>query len=478
MASDKGRDLQHDQVDIAEVQAEFTDCSDINYRSFPDINVEIVYFGHLVGNEELERDVVQPLATSSPDEVAQVFERGQYKRSTDVKELVDSILAGKAAIFYKQCAYLADVYGPAARPVTQSETETIITGPHDSFSESVGTNLSLIRRRVRSSHLKAIHLQVGEISKTDVYVLYIKDIADQEYVDELIKRIKNIKTDAIYDTNMLVQYIDEFPNSIFPQFLTTERPDVIASKINSGRVIGLMDSSPSAFSAPTSFFEFFSSPDDHYQRWAIGSALRVLRFLAFVIAITFTAVYVSITTFHYEMIPNTLLLNIASSRNQVPFPPLFEAFLMEITIELLREAGARLPTKIGQTIGIVGGIVIGQASVTAGLTSNILIIAVALSAIASFVIPSYIMSASIRLLRFGLILLAGIWGNLGLMVGIALIVIHLSGLTNLRTSYLTPLAPMNISDWKDTFVRFPFWGNRSRPSISKTPNAERDKTKI
>lgn len=187
--------------------------------------------------------------------------------------------------------------------------------------------------------------------------------------------------------------------------------------------------------------------------------------------------YVSVTTFHYEMIPEALLRTLAESRNKVPFPPVYEALLMEIMIELLREAGARLPTKIGQTIGIVGGIVIGQAAVQAGLTSNVLIIAVASSAIASFVIPSYMMSASIRLIRFGIIILAGIWGNMGLVMGIALIVIHLSSLTSLGSSYMIPIAPMKSGDWKDVFIRAPFSMLRTRPSQAQTSNPVRQKNR-
>src|SRR5690606_4562141 len=263
---------------------------------------------------------------------------------------------------------------------------------------------------------------------------------------DLIKRIELIEVDAILDGHMLIQYIDDFPNSIFPLFSVSERTDTAVSKLAEGKIIGILDGSPSVFSAPSSFFEFLASPDDYYQRWILGTATRLLRFAALVITLTFTALYVSVTTFHYEMIPEALLLTLTESRSRVPFPPIYEALLMELTIELLREAGARLPTKIGQTIGIVGGIVIGQAAVQAGLTSNVLIIAVASSAIASFVIPSYVMSASIRLVRFGLIILAGTLGDFGLMIGIAAIVIHLAGLKSLNTSYLTPVAPMYVGD--------------------------------
>jgi len=371
--------------------------------------------------------------------------------------------------------FLANVYGPEHRNVEKSETETAISGPHDAFVEAIETNLSLIRKRVRSPRLKAVRLHVGEIMKSTVYVLFIDGLADPDIVNEMVNRIRDIEIDGLIDANLLVQCIDDNPDSIFPQFLTTERPDVVTSKLLDGKVCCLIDSSPTAIAAPTNFFEFFSSPDDYYQRWILGSGVRILRFVAFIITVSFTALYVSVTTFHYEMIPYPLLLNLAESRNKVPFPPLFEALLMETTIELLREAGARLPAKIGQTIGIVGGIVIGQAAVQAGLTSNILIIAVASSAIASFVIPSYIMSASIRMIRFGLIVLAGVWGMLGLMVGLGLIVIHLTGLKNLETSYLTPVAPMKMSDWKDTFIRGPLWSSKTRPSQARSKNIHRNK---
>jgi len=455
----------------------FINCCDFVHRTLPEINVDLVYFGHLLGNDEFMRDIATPFANIQANEVGQLLQRSQYHQILDSKSLIKGILDGEVAIFHKENVYLINAYKPDSRTVQQSETESVITGPHDSFLETAAINLSLIRRRVKSSHLKVLKLEVGEVTKSDVYILYIDGIVNMEYVNELVKRIKSIEIDAVHDGNMLVQYIDDCPNSLFPLFPASERTDSAVSRLVAGRVLAILDGSPSVISAPASFFEFFSSPDDYYQRWALGTATRALRFIAFLVTVTFTSLYVSVTTYHYEMIPETLLLTITESRSRVPFPPIYEALLMEIMIELLREAGARLPTKIGQTIGIVGGIVIGQAAVQAGFTSNILIIAVASSAIASFVIPSYIMSASIRLIRFGLIILAGTLGNLGLMMGIALIIIHLSGLTSLNTSYLTPISPMNFKDWRDVFVRAPFWALKERPSQSRSPNLIRNKMK-
>ncbi|QNK55665.1 spore germination protein [Paenibacillus sp. PAMC21692] len=459
------------------MQELFADCADLIHRSWPESQLDMLYFSHLVGNEEFTREISDSFRSITPDEMEEVLSRSQYKPALDCKSASKGVLDGNVCLFHKGSVYLVSVSLPETRSISQSETETSINGPHDGFVESVLINLSLIRRRIRSTRLKALKLQVGEVSKTDVYLLYIDGLANTENVQEMKKRIELVETDVVHDGNMLAQLIDDHPNSVFPLFQTTERTDAIASKLAGGKIVVVMDGSPSAFSAPSSFFEFFASSDDYYQRWAIGTMTRMLRFIAFVITISFTALYVSVTTFHYEMIPEDLLITITQSRSRVPFPPLYEAMLMEITIELLREAGARLPTKIGQTIGIVGGIVIGQAAVQAGLTSNILIIAVASSAIASFVIPSYVMSASIRLIRFGLLLMAGLLGNFGIVMAIAIIFIHLSGLTSLKSSYLTPVAPINFKDWLDIFIRAPFSWIQERPSQSRSPNKRKTRIK-
>lgn len=454
---------------------QFTDSWDFVERSFPEIGIYVYYLTYLVGHDQLVREIVIPFTQADPRDLDMILSRSQYREVTDSKECVHAILSGQAAIFYQKRTYVVDVTHNVGRSITPSETETVISGPHDGFVEGMSSNLGLIRRRIKSNHLKFVKLTVGEVTKTDIMLVYLADIVNEQFVQQLKERIQSIEIDSVFDTNMLVQYIDDEPNSVFPQFLTTERPDVIASKLVGGRVAIFMDGSPTASYAPSSFFEFFSSPDDYYSRWQIGSALRILRFIGFIITVAFTPLYVAVTTFHYEMIPHTMLLQLAESRAKVPFPPLLEAIVMETTIELLREAGARLPSKIGQTIGIVGGIVIGQASVQAGFTSNILIIVVAISAIASFVIPTYLMSASFRLLRFGLILLSGMLGIYGLIIGIGLIAIHLAGITNMGSSYLSPLAPMHTTDWWDTFFRAPFFKLKTRTVQAKVQNQVKNK---
>ncbi|WP_083392005.1 spore germination protein [Bacillus sp. MUM 13] len=462
---------------MEETLLEFKDCADLKTVSVLQGNLEYVYIDNIGNETKIKEYLTDIFDYGSQDSIEKALKDTRYKEITQTSELYKDILNGNAAIFHGGKAYSVNIFGPETRPVNESGTETVITGPHEAFNESPGKSLGLLRRRVKSSHLKIVKLQVGEISKTDVYVAYIEDIVNMEFVELLKKRLLNIEIDGIHDSNMLSQMIDENPYSVFPQYLTTERPDSAASKLIAGKIVILMEGSPSVIVAPTSFFDFFNSPDDYYQRWTQASFLRLLRYIAFLITVLFTAFYVSITTYHYEMIPHDLLLTLIESRSRVPFPPLLEAIIMEVTIELLREAGARLPTKIGQTIGIVGGIVIGQSAVDAGFTSNILIVVVAISAISSFVVPSYIMSGAIRLIRFGIILLAGIWGNYGIVVGVAIVLIHMSRITNLGTSYLNPVSPMFLSDIKDVLIRAPFSMMKTRPVSSRTKNIKRNKMK-
>ncbi|SEF67921.1 spore germination protein [Paenibacillus sp. UNC499MF] len=459
------------------IRAQFKDCSDLTEREFPELGITLFYFKHMVSPDLFEREILTPLENIQADETDELLKNSIFIRVTEESLLVEKIVSGWAALFVRGTAYTVDIYGPEVRAIEQSEAEGVIVGPHDAFTESLEANLSLIRRRVKSSHLKVQTFTVGEVTNTKIFVLYIDGIANMDYVNTMSQRIQAIETDAIFDATMLVQLIDDYPNSVFPIMLNTERPDVAASKLVEGKVVAIVEQSPSVICGPTSFFEFFISPDDYYSRWAVGTMTRLLRYAAFIITISFTALYVSITTYHYEMIPDNLIMTLTESRSRVPFPPVFEALLMETTIELLREAGARLPTKIGQTIGIVGGIVIGQAAVQAGFTSNILIIAVASSAIASYVIPSYTMSASIRLIRFGLVIAAGVLGNFGLMAGIALVIIHLAKLTSLGAPYTIPVAPIKFKDWKDIFIRAPFWSLKSRPTQSLAMNKKYNKLK-
>jgi spore germination protein len=432
----------------------FNNSSDLSVTEFPHLTVKIYYFGYLINKDHFEK-FLSKLRNIMPEELQPLLNHSEFKVLTDMNSIEEAILSGSAIIFTEKNTYELPFKEGKGRSISPSESETVILGSHDSFVESVDVNLSLIRKRVMSSQLKTIKLQIGKTSKRTVYLLFIEGVASDKDLEEIKKRILSVHNDGIADTNMLVQFIDEHPNSPFPQFYTTERPDVTVYKLFEGKIVGLMDNSPFAFCTPVSFFDFMESMDDFGQRWIVSTFIKVTRYIAVLVTLLFTALYVAVTTYHYEMIPQALLPTLLESRSKVPFPPVIEALFLEFLLELLREAGARLPTKVGQTIGIVGGIVIGQAAVQAGITSNILIIVVAASAIASFVIPSYLLSGSIRIVRFGFIILTGFWGNIGIVFGMGILIIHLSSLTNLNSPYLLPISPMFPKFFKFSLIRGP-----------------------
>ncbi|MBW3113431.1 spore germination protein [Bacillus sp. MCCB 382] len=464
-------------LDFSHVVEQFQHCEDLRYRHFKELGIQLIYFDNLVDKQILNEGILDWINKGKTRELHREIDSFGLKEVSSNKQAVIDVLNGDVVLSFEDRMFSLQAGGAENRSIEESETESIILGPHESFIESADVNIALIRKRLKSSHLKTISLSAGEITKTSITIMYLEDIAPKEELEYLKKRINDIEYSGILDTNILVQMIDDQPLSPFPQFFTTERPDVSASKLLSGKMVGIVDGSPYVFCAPVSFFDFFQSVDDYSQRWITGTFIRLLRMFAFVITVAFTAIYVSVTTFHYEMVPQELLPSLIESRSKVPFPPLIEAIFLELVIELLREAGARLPTKIGQTIGIVGGIVIGQAAVEAGITSNILIIAVAVSAISSFVIPSYVMSASIRIVRFSFILLAGFWGNMGLVFGLGLLVIHLTTLTSLKTPYMIPFSPTFFNDWLDTIIRAPYMLIKDRPEQIKTRNETINKMK-
>lgn len=433
----------------------FKNCADLSATEFTHLNIKIYYFDYLV-DKNLYENFLSEIRNITLEDFQTLILKTEFRVLQKMNLVEEAILSGSAILFSDNHLYELPFGDGENRTITPSETETVILGSHDAFVESIDVNLSLIRRRVMTSKLKALKVHVGNQAKKVVYLLYMEDLISESDVEELKKRVLSIKNEAIVDTNMLVQYIDEHPNSPFPQYYTTERPDVTVYKLFDGKMVGLLDNSPFAFCTPVSFFDFMESMDDFGQRWIVSTFVRGLRYVAIMVTLLFTAFYVSVTTFHYEMIPQALLPSLLESRSKVPFPPVIEALFLEFLLELLREAGARLPTKVGQTIGIVGGIVIGQAAVEAGITSNILIIVVAASAIASFVVPSYLMSASIRIVRFGFIIVSGFWGNIGIIFGMGLLINHLSGLTNLNSPYLLPISPMYTRFFKYTLLRGPF----------------------
>lgn len=375
------------------------------------------------------------------------------------------ILDGYVYIFgdLGKSGILANVARKVERGLEKAETESLVFGPKISFTESLSTNISIVRQNILLNDLCTRKLTVGKRNETEIRLVYIKGIADNESVEYIEEKITKLEVNEILDTSVLAQLIEDHSYSVFPQYMQTELPDRVTYSLERGMIAVFVDRSPMVLLGPATLFNFFESTEDVYMRWNMGSFIRSLRYLTMFLSILLTPAYVAVITYHYEMIPSTLIVSLGESRSKVPFSPIFEAFLLEIMIELLREAGARLPTKVGQTMGIVGGIVLGQAAVEAGFTSNILIIVVALSALGSFTAPSYLMGTAVRITRFPILILGGLWGGIGIAIGLCFLLIHLLRLSSAGKPYLLPVYPLDLKRVKNTILRIPVEMMKTNP---------------
>ncbi|SDK48733.1 spore germination protein [Sediminibacillus albus] len=434
----------------------------------------VFYITVMINKNQLNSSILSPLLSKKNDwtlaEIRNKLPLGNAALQTDLKAIMDDLISGAVGIYVENEEGLLTYLIPQQehRKVQKSDKESTVLGPQDAFTESLDTNLNQVRWRLNSNDLVSEKIIVGERVKTEIRLMYLKSLANETDVQTMRQRLQNLVMDEIEDATPLTYFIEDSSMSIFPQFYQTELPSRFTYSITKGKVGVLVDKSPTGIIAPTTLFSFFESTEDVFMRWNVGSFIRILRFVALIISALLTPAYVAAVTFHYEIIPTPLLTSLGSSRAAVPFPPVIEAMFLELLIELLREAGARLPTKVGQTIGIVGGIVIGQAAVAAGLTSNILIIVVAISALASFTAPSYLIGSTIRVIRFPMILLSGFLGLIGVMAGICFLVIHLLKVTSLGRPYLLPAYPFNYKDFDNTFYRLPNFISNLR-SVSFRP---------
>ena len=445
-----------------------------------EIVFELFYLQNLVRIQQLQQSILPFIQSINKEKVdidllMDQLPVGNVTKSSDVEEIVNSLIQGSVFIILNQqnSGVLCEISDPLTRTLSTAEIESLVFGPRLAFTESLSTNIGLIRKQITDKNLCAEQLFVGDRNTTEIRLLYIKEITDETNVQTLRQRITDLKIDDVVDCNVLSQLLDDQSLSLFPQMLQTELPDRVSYMLLKGKVAILVDRSPYALIGPAAFINFFESTDDIYSRWNLGMFLRWLRFIAIILATLLTPLYVATVTYHYQVIPVHLLLSIGQSRSNVPFPPVMEALILEFILELLKEAGARLPTKVGQTMGIVGGIVIGQAAVEAGFTSNILIILVALSALGTFTSPSYIMGTSFRFVRYPLIIFAGAWGAIGVMFGIIILIIHLLKLTSMGRPYFVPVFPLRLQDLKESVFLFPFSYNSKRPLSNRPQDTNR-----
>jgi len=389
--------------------------------------------------------------------------------------LYNEILSGNTAILVdgQSRGYALNTPGWTERAVTESSTQTVIRGPKEAFTENVRTNTALVRRRIKDPRLWMEQRTVGRVTKTAVAIMYMKGIVSDSIVEEVRSRLDRIDIDGVLEGGYLEEFIQDEVYTPFPTVFNTERPDAVAANLLEGRVAILVDGTPFVLLVPVLFSENLQSPEDYYQRADIATLLRALRYIGFLIALLGPSLYIAIITFHQELIPTPLLISLAAQREGIPFPAFVEAMLMEITFEFLREAGIRMPKTVGQTISIVGALVIGQAAVEAGIVSAVMVIVVSSTAIASFVLPAFNLSIAVRMLRFLFMGLAASFGLFGVTIGIIALVLHLCSLRSFGIPYLSPFAPLLPGDQKDTILRLPHWRMNRRPRLINRKNATR-----
>ncbi|MHA4092478.1 spore germination protein [Bacillus cereus] len=432
----------------------------VNYHTSDDETVPywISYYRPSLDGEKLQKYLMPTLLerpNASLEELKEHIPMSGITITNDLQKIEDMVLKGHAIIQLNQRdqkCMLANIAIDNYRAPTPPLNESTVIGPQEGFVEDIDTNINLVRKRLPVLDLQTKEMIIGEFSKTKVVMMYLDNLAEKDNVDFLEESLRALEYDQINDSAYIQELMGE--KSIFPLYINTERTDRVTKALIDGKIAIFVDGSPSVLLTPVSYFDFFISPEDYNVSWLYATFSRILRLIAVLFSICATPLYVAVLNYHYELIPSDLLETLILSRAQVPFPPLIEALFLELAIDLLREAGARLPMKVGQTLGIVGGIVIGQASVQAGLTSNILLIIVALSALASFITPIYKMGNAVRLLRFPFLVFAEIGGLFGISLGFIFLFTHLFRLTSLRKPYAL-FYPTRQQSVKDSWIRFP-----------------------
>jgi spore germination protein KA len=425
----------------------------------------------------IDGDIIKPLIMSDkeikdiPSSVSVSAIREEKEVSTAIKEMN----TGNTVLLIEglKHAYIIKSDNAAGRSIDKPQNETTLFGPKESFVEEADQNISLIRKKIRSEDFTVEMMTIGGRSNNEVFIVYNKELAGEEVLNEVKARIAAIKKDAVQNVGLLVQHIEDRKRSLIPTILQTERPDRAASFIEDGHVIIIMNNTPFALVTPATFWSFYHSGDDHYLRFLFGNFTRVLRAMAMFITVFTPAIYIAVTNYHIEMLPTDLLLAIAGAREMVPMPAVMELLFLEIAFELIREAGIRVPTPIGPTIGIVGALILGQAGVEANVFSPIVVIIVALSGLSSYAIGDVNLNYAFRISRFGFFLGAALFGIFGMIFCFMFCLIYLSSIKSFGVPYMAPLTPKYTSSG-DTIFRKILTSEKLRPGFTKTKDLTKD----
>lgn len=473
-------------TNIDYLKAHFDKCSDVVFRTIllKDIETHLIYTDGMVSNNMLNRDVITNLlcneeifTTDLPleEKIKKSLPIGQIALEKEMKAIMDKIVSGNIVILFEGIPQAIVVTLPTweKRGISLSETEPSIKGSKESFTETLNTNISLVRRRLLHPDCKFESIKIGKYSKTTIVLTYISSIVNDRIVEELRSRLDKINIDALVEAQYLDEYIRDAPLSPFPTIQSTERPDKVVGAMLEGKVAILQENNSFALIVPSLLTDFLSSVDDYSTHFWYSSFIRNLRYVGIFFAVFLPALFVAFTAFNQDMIPTPLLITLANQREGVPFPAFVEAFLMLLAFQILQEAGTRLPKPIGSTVSIVGGLIIGDAAVTAGLVSPAMVIVTAMTAIASFSIPSFEFNVPILSIQLLLLTLSGVLGFWGIFIGTLLIFGHLVSIRSFGIPYTTPLSPLLVEDLDDVLYRAPQWALKYRPSFLNRKNPQR-----
>jgi spore germination protein KA len=471
----------------------FSNDDTLVFRKFQNKNLKaaaccIIYITGMVNDEMLNENIIKPILSNNLKE--EIFDKNllvelqnkviitnNIKESTNVDEIVNSVVYGETIFLLEgyDSALIIGSQGWQTRAVDEPESEKVVRGPREGFTESITINQSLIRRKIRNPDLKFKYKDIGTKTHTKTCICYIEGLASEKILTELIKRLNDIEIDGILDSGYIQELIKDSPFSPFETIGTTERPDVLAAKLLEGRIGLLVDGTPFVLTVPYIMIEYFQTNEDYYNNFFFSSINRILRIVGGLLSISVPAIYISLTTYNQEMIPTPLLLSISSARQGVPFPTIIEALLMLLVFEILREAGTRIPVPIGQAVNIAGALILGQAAVQARLVSAPIVIVIALTGISSLLISNLI-GASI-IFRTIFLLLASVMGMYGFVFGVVGLIIYLMDMRSFGVPYMLNIISYDQKDIKDTIIRAPWWQMKLRPKLIGAKNYVRQSKK-
>ncbi|QHT61021.1 spore germination protein [Paenibacillus lycopersici] len=463
----------------AYLRAQFAGCSDIVFRSFKlkdGTLLLLVYVDGMTKMDNVEDHILKPLlfdglprGIDRLQTLAETIQRewlplSNVKTDQSAADLVTHILQGSLGLLAdgEAAALVAQVQGYEKRSIQEPQKESTLRGSKEGFVEVLRTNTSMIRRRIVHPHLKMESYTIGSYTQTEVVLAFVQGLADERVLADVREKLGKIETKGVIDSAYLEEWLEGSSFSLFPQIQNTERPDIVTACLLEGKVSLIMNGSPFALILPITFWSGLQSADDYFERFVFVVLTRTIRYIMTFVSFALPAIYVSLSTFHPEMIPSNLMISIATARESSPFPTVIEVFLMMFIFDALQEAGVHLPNQLGPVVSIIGALVIGQAAVEAGIISTPIIIVISLTGIAAYTIPRYSATLPFRLIRYLMLFISGFLGFVGFAFGLIFLLIHLVMLDSFGTPFMSPVAPFDGKRIKDLIIRFPFWMKNGR----------------